>query len=87
MIEPFRHHRAHAPVPAVIFVEVPTGGSPKPVDARRPPPYQRNPWSPWRPATKPPNRKAEASVRLLRQIAENDAAAREFMAECRRRTA
>ena len=43
MTEQFRNHRAHAPGPAVIFAEVPAAGSPKPVDARRPPPYQRNP--------------------------------------------
>jgi hypothetical protein len=74
-----RHHIATR----VVFVEVPAAGSPAPLNQSKPRPFKRNQWSPWRPQTRPPNRKAEAVKRLLRGIAENDQAAREFMAEAR----
>ena len=31
-----RHHRAHAPGPAIVFVEVPVAGSPEPSRAVKP---------------------------------------------------
>ena len=71
----YRHHVAH---PAVIFVEVPSAGSPKPVDARRPPRYPQQQRQPWRPATRPPS-KADATVRLLRDIAANEMAVRQML--------
>jgi hypothetical protein len=80
-----RHHRASRDV-QVIIVEVPSAGSPAPLHRGKPPTYKRNQWSPWRPQTRPPS-KAEATKRLFDAINRNDQAAREYMAEARRRTA
>jgi hypothetical protein len=82
-----RHHRASRDV-QVIIVPVPfESGSPAPLKWAKPSKYPFTQREAWRPATKPPNRKAEATRRLLDGIRHNDEAAREFMAEARRRTA
>ena len=81
----YPHHVAH---PAVIFVEVPVGGSPAPLHRGKPPRYPSTQRSPWRPADKPPRlSKAEASKRLFDAINQQEQAVREFMSEARRRTA
>jgi hypothetical protein len=82
MVENYRHHHAVQ----IVFVETPAAGSPKPVEARRPPAYPSTQRQHWRPQTRPPS-KAEASKRLFDAINRNDQAAREYMAEARRRTA
>ena len=79
MSDSYRHH--HAPRPAVIFVEVPAAGSPKTVREVKPryPDQDRTP--PWRPQRAIPAKrgKAAALVRLMRELAEREAAAREML--------
>jgi hypothetical protein len=74
MIEDFRHHHAVR----VIFVETPVAGSPKPVDARRPPAYPHQKRDRWLPRTKPPN-KAEVLRRFLDRTSQQDNEVRAFL--------
>jgi hypothetical protein len=73
-----RHHRASR---EIIFVAVPVAGSPKPVDARRPPAYPRQERAPWKPARSIPvkQRKAERIVKIMRELAEREADARSML--------
>jgi hypothetical protein len=73
-----RHHHASRDV-AVVFVEVPVGGSPKEANRQPPPRYPRNSRQPWRPRTKPPNRKAEGLRRLFGEFERQDRIVREMM--------
>jgi len=72
----FRHHRANREGPIVVIVPVPVGGSPEPQRSAKPLPYPRQGREPWRPQTKPPNRKAEVWRRFLDGIRRQDEAAR-----------
>ena len=69
-----RHHRAGREIVLVPVVI----GSPEPFPHRPPPKYPHRQREAWRPAHAIPS-KASATVRLLRQIAENDAAARSML--------
>jgi len=71
----YRHHVAR---PAVVFIEVPVGGSPAPPNQAKPPRYPHQHRESWRPRTKPPS-KAEALRRLLDAINRNDEAARAML--------
>jgi hypothetical protein len=70
----YRQHKAVQ----VVLVPVPCGGSPEPFRQVKPhyPVQQRR--EHWRPATRPPSR-ADATMRLLRDIAANEAAARAML--------
>ena len=66
-----RHH--HATRPAVIFVEVPVAGSPEPARHAKRPRYPSDKREPWRPATRPPNKRSPAEFkRLLDVLSELD---------------
>jgi hypothetical protein len=74
-----RYHRASRDV-QVIIVEVPAAGSPKPVDARRPPAYPVTKRQHWRPADKPPRlSKAKALKRLLDEFRRQDQVVSEML--------
>ena len=61
-----RHHTAaRCPQPVVVFVPVPTAGSPQPLKWAKPAPYKRNQPTNWRPANRPPNRKAFPSLEMM----------------------
>ena len=77
-----RHHRAHAPGPAVILVPVPVGGSPEPARNVKPRWPRQDRVPPWRPATKPPG-KVERLQRLVDRMARQDEIARRHMTEAR----
>jgi hypothetical protein len=51
---------------------VPAAGSPKTAREVKPRYPRQTPHQPWRPATKPPNRKAEGLRRLLREFQRQD---------------
>jgi hypothetical protein len=73
----YPHHVAH---PAVIFVEVPVGGSPTPLHRGKPPRYPSTQRQPWRPADKPPRlSKAERLRRLLDEFRRQEEIVREMM--------
>jgi hypothetical protein len=74
----YRHHRAGSNGPVVVFVEVPVAGSNKTLREVKPLPFQRNPPTHWRPATRPPS-KAAASVRLLDSFMRQDQIVREML--------
>jgi hypothetical protein len=77
-----RHHVVFVAVP------VPAAGSPAPLNRGKPPAYPRQERAPWKPADKPPRHSQALGLRrLIDGIRHNDEAAREFMAEARRRTA
>jgi hypothetical protein len=73
-----RHHKAGRDGPIVVLVPIPVGGSPEPFRQVKPryPVQQRR--EHWRPQRAIPS-KAAASVNLLRQIIESDAAARSML--------
>jgi hypothetical protein len=74
-----RHHRVSRDV-QIVLVPVPCAGSPEPLKWAKPPAYKSTRRAPWQPARAiPSNSKTAATVRLLRQIAENDAAARSML--------
>ena len=54
------------------------GGSPKPVDARRPPAYPHQKRDHWQPRTKPPT-KAERVIEFMRRVQKQDNEVRAFM--------
>jgi hypothetical protein len=62
----------------VIFVEVPTGGSPETLRTVKPGKYPLQRREAWRPATRPPS-KAAASVRLLDSFMRQDQIVREML--------
>jgi hypothetical protein len=66
------HHAVH-----VIFVETPVAGSPKPVDARRPPAYPHQRREYWRPRTRPPS--VERVIEFMRRVQKQDNEVRAFM--------
>ena len=68
--EDARHHHAVQ----VIFVGMPSAGSPVPFRKTRPGPYPKQAHQPWKPRTKPPC-KAERLARFLDSIRRNDEAA------------
>ena len=72
------HHHAQRDV-QIVFVEVPSAGSNKTLREVKPLPFQRNHPSHWRPATRPPNRKAEGFRRMLDSFERQDRVVREFM--------
>ena len=72
------HHHAQRDV-HIVVVEVPVAGSPKSLREVKPLPFQRNQPPHWRPATGPPNRKAEGLRRLLDSFARQDQIVSEFM--------
>ena len=76
MTENFRHHRVSR---EIIFVEVPTAGSPKSVRTVKPGRYPVDKHQPWKPATRPPS-KAEKLVRFLDRINRQDSEVRAYMA-------
>ena len=85
-MDSYRHHVATRPV--VVFVPVPCGGSPAPLDRSKPAKYPFQHREAWRPADKPPRlSKAEATKRLFDAIRRQDEIVREFMNEARRQTA
>jgi hypothetical protein len=72
-----RHHRVNR---EIIFVPVPVAGSPEPLRRAKPPAYKSTRRAPWQPARAiPSNSKGAATVRLLRQIAANEMAARSML--------
>jgi hypothetical protein len=74
-----RHHRVSREI-IFVPVEVPAAGSPAPPRQAKPNKYPVQHHQPWQPARAiPSNSKGAATVRLLRQIAENDAAARSML--------
>jgi hypothetical protein len=75
MMPEARRHHAHAPGQVIVFV----GGSPEPLRRGKPAPYPVQHREAWRPRTKPPNRKAEALIRLLDGIRRNDEIARAML--------
>ncbi len=81
-----RHHKAGRDGPIVVLVPIPVGGSPEPFRQVKPryPVQQRR--EHWRPQRAIPS-KAAASVNLLRQIIESDAAARSMLRPGRQRRA
>jgi hypothetical protein len=72
-----RHHRAQRDV-QVVFIEVPVAGSPAPLYRNKPGQYPQQRREHWRPATRIPS-KAEATARLLRDIAANEMAVRSML--------
>jgi hypothetical protein len=62
----------------IVFVEVPSAGSPKSLREVKPLPFQRNPPTHWRPQRTIPS-KAAASKRLLDNFLRQDQIVREFM--------
>lgn len=86
MVEYYRHHHAHR---EIIFIEVPTAGSPKEGRRGKPPAYPTNQRAPWQPQRSIPAKrgKAEALRKLLEQMNRQEQELRAFMAEARRRAA
>jgi hypothetical protein len=75
----YRHHRVSRDVQVILVpVPVPAAGSPKVARIPPPPAYPRQDRTPWRPATRPPNR-AEVLRRFLDAIHRNDEAARDML--------
>jgi hypothetical protein len=74
-----RHHVATRR--EIIFIEVPTAGSPENARPVRPRQYRRNQLEPWRPALDIPRRlsKAERQARFLDAIRRQDEIVREHM--------
>lgn len=68
----------HAPATIVVLVPVPSAGSPEPARSAKPGPYPRQDRTPWRPATRPPNR-GEKLARFLDAIRRSDEAARQML--------
>jgi hypothetical protein len=62
----------------IVLVPVPVAGCPEPHRQVKPGKYPLQRREAWRPATSPPS-KAAASVNLLRQIAQNEAAVRSML--------
>ena len=79
-----RHHYAHR---EIIFIEVPTAGSPKEGRRGKPGPYPRQGHEAWKPQRDIPMKrgKAEALRRLLEQMNRQDNEVGAFMADARRR--
>jgi hypothetical protein len=79
MGDSYRHHHASRDGPIVVLVPIPFGGgSPKPVDPRRPPAYPHQKRDHWQPRTKPPT-KAERVIEFMRRVQKQDNEVRAFM--------